>query len=154
MSETRPSRHLSSLQWFGWALPAGFFISFFVAPIFAVTFTLSLGAVAAAFHARWRREAVPLWLAVPAPAVFALVAGSFVHGFTRHPAMHVWPRIAEGIGETVAIVMANGHLPFEDAAPLAPWWHVAAVWALASGTAALLGSFAASQRGRGASHEG
>lgn len=154
MSETRPSRHLSSLQWFGWALPAGFLVSFFVAPIFAVTFTLSLGAVAAAFHARWRRHAAPLWLAAPAPAVFALMAGSFVHGFSRHPAMHVWPRIAEGIGETVAIMMANGHLPLEGATPLAPWWHVTAVWALSSGTAALLGSIASGRRARISSHEG
>lgn len=114
------------------ALPAGFLASFFASPLFAVLLALSLGALAAACSAAWRREPVAAWLAVPAAGVFALVAGSFVHGFVRHPDMRPMARVLEGGAEALAVVCANGQLPFEGAAPLAPWWHVAVAWVVFS----------------------
>lgn len=132
MIDRPAARRITNLEWFGLALPAGLLAAFFVAPFSAALLALSLGATAAACYAAGRREPVAIWLAVLATGVFALVAGSFIHGFVRHPELRPLARVLEGGAETLAVVWVHGQLPLEGAPPLAPWRHVAGAWAVFS----------------------
>lgn len=123
-----PAAKIAPLGWFALGLPAAFLLSFFTNPAFAGTLGLSFGAALMAFALRRDRGPVPLWLALPGPAVFAFVSGSFAHGFLRHAEMRTPARVAEGVGEVLLMILANGDLPVEGSQRLDPWPWIGITW--------------------------
>ena len=123
-----PIAKVTPLGWFALGLPVAFLLNFFTSPGFAGALGLSFGAALMAFSLRRGGGHVPLWLALPGPAVFAFLAGSFGHGFLRHAEIKTPARIAEGLGEALLMVFANGELPLEGAQRLNPWPGIGAVW--------------------------
>lgn len=123
-----PVAQVSPLSWLALGLPVAFALSFFTSPAFAAAFGLSFGAALMAFALRRDRRPVPRWLALPGPAVFAFIAGSFGHGFLRHPEMKTPARLAESMGEVLLTIWANGDLPLEGSPRLNPWPWIGAAW--------------------------
>lgn len=126
------------LQWFALSIAGGFFLSFFVYWVSAALLALSLGAVATAFDRARRGERVSRWLALPATAVFAFVAGSFFHGFSFQPNVDFRGRVVMGATEVFLMTSTGGDLPPEGATRIAPWRHVALSWVALTGLVLLL----------------
>lgn len=144
----RPSAAPQPLQWFAFSIAGGFFLSFFVYWVFAALFSLSLGALATAFDQARLHQRVSIWLAVPGQAVFAFVAGSFLHGFSSLPEFDFRARLIAGALEAGVMMLGGGVVPIEGAKRLSPWSHIAGSWAGFTAVTLLVGLWLARRRVR------
>ncbi len=142
-------RQSHPLQWFALSLAGGFLVSFFVYGVFAALLALSLGAVATAFARARQGERISLWLALPATAVFAFAAGSFLHGFSFQPNVDFRGRVVRGATEVLLMTFTGGDLPLEGVARISPWRHIAGSWVALTALVLLLGWWREHRRDRG-----
>lgn len=144
----RPPAAPQPLQWFALSIAGGFFLGLFVYWAFAALFALSLGALATAFDQARLHQRVSIWLAVPGPAVFAFVAGSFLQGFSGPPEIDLRARLIAGALEAGVMMFSGGVVPIEGVQRLSPWPHIAGCWIGLTAVTLSVGSWLARRRVR------